>query len=95
MENNTYINNLVNTHFIELQIGQTMGVTVGGNYYNNVNIMNGQCLFYFNAALTNLPINNETLINSVLDDLYIIQAANNLIISNFFVKNIVNTGTIT
>lgn len=72
-----------------------MQVTVANNYYENVTVINGNTVFYFFSLLTNLTITNETLKNNVLDDLYQIGAALNLVIKDFTVTGNTNTGTIT
>ena len=52
-------------------------------------------IFYFFSQASNLTIYNETLVNNVLDDLYTIGAAKNLMISDFKVLGNMNTGAIT
>jgi hypothetical protein len=80
---------------IQLQIQTQMGVTVGNNYYNNVNVLAGETVFYFFSQNSNLSIVNETIINNQLDDLYTIGNVNNILIKDIWVKNNTGTGAIT
>jgi hypothetical protein len=68
---------------------------VANNYYNNITVLQDQMIFYFFSQASNLTIYNETLVNNVLDDLYTIGAAKNLMISDFKVLGNMNTGAIT
>mmetsp|Transcript_7341 Transcript_7341/g.6565 ORF Transcript_7341/g.6565 Transcript_7341/m.6565 type:complete len:223 (+) Transcript_7341:1344-2012(+) len=95
MQNNTYIDSIINTQLLMLQISQTMDVVVANNYFRNVTIINGNNIFYFFSEQTDLPITNETVTECKLDDLYTIGAVNNLVIRDFDVKLNNNTGSIT
>jgi hypothetical protein len=78
-----------------MQIQNPSKVTVGNNYYNNVTVLKDKKIFYFFSEQSNITIRNETLINNVLDDLYTIGAAKNVIVEDFVVINNTNTGAIT
>lgn len=89
------LNNIVNTDLIQLLVQEKMDVTVGNNYFKNVNIDNERHIFYFFSDNNDMTITNETLIDNTLDDLYSIGAVNKLTVRDFKVINNKNTGTIT
>jgi len=78
-----------------MQIQNPSKVTVGNNYYKNVTVLKDKKVFYFFSEQSNITIRNETLINNVLDDLYTIGAAKNVLVEDFLVINNTNTGAIT
>lgn len=95
MQNNVYENSIINTQLISMQIQNKGTVTVGNNYYKNVTVLKDKKVFYFFSEPSNITIKNETLINNVLDDLYTIGAAMNVIIEDFNITGNNNTGAIT
>lgn len=95
MQNNVYLNSIINTQLISMQIQKQAKVTVGNNYYKNVTVLKDKKVFYFFSEPSNITIKNETLVNNVLDDLYTIGAALNVMIEDFNVVGNNNTGAIT
>lgn len=90
-----YQDSIINTQLISMQIQNQAKVTVANNYYNNVTVLKDKKVFYFFSEPSNITIQNETLINNVLDDLYTIGAAKNVLIQDFNIIGNSNTGSIT
>jgi hypothetical protein len=80
---------------VSMQIKRRSPVTVANNFYSNLTIFKDKKIFYFFSEPSDITIRNETLVNNVLDDLYTIVGARNVIVEDFSVTGNVNTGSIT
>lgn len=47
---------------------------MNNNYFKNITVINGNQVIYFYGLLCDLPLFSETVVESVIDDLYVIGA---------------------
>lgn len=94
-QDNYFYNSEVDFNLMNMQVSQESPMVIRNNYYDRVSVARDKRVVNFIGEMANVTINNETVVNSTLDDLHSVRAAANVEVRDVTVQGIVNTGAIT